>query len=130
MSLDPRTKNDIIEYIANTAPYYVPEWRFDINHPDAGAAVALVFASMFDGTIQRFNQIPEKYYIAFLNQLNITPLPPKPAVGYATLVTNEDEAGAYIPPGFQLYADSADQSKRIVYETAHDILSAPYDRLL
>jgi hypothetical protein len=123
--LDPRTKNDIVEYITAAAPLYVPEWRFDPDYPDAGAAVALIFASMFEETIERFNQAPQKNHIAFLNQLDISPLPPAAAEGYATLQTHADQEGVHIPAGFQLFADSADQGKRIVFETARDIFVTP-----
>ena len=52
-------------------PNYVPEWRFNRNDPDPGTALFIIFSEMFQETIDRFNKVPLKNYLAFLNMLEI-----------------------------------------------------------
>ena len=49
------TREEIIEYMKTCAKQYVPEWRYDTKNPDAGTALASLFADMMCDTVKRFN---------------------------------------------------------------------------
>ena len=59
-SVDTRTKEELIAQLKETAASYTPEWQFDLENPDIGAALAFVYAELFAGTLRRINKILKK----------------------------------------------------------------------
>lgn len=125
--IDPRKRDDIIVYLRQTAAAYTPEWRFDPEKPDVGAALALVFADMFAETIQRVNRVAEKNKTAFFNGLGARILPAAPAAGYVTFgLAGEPTRGVPVKAGTQLLADVDDpEADRGIFETVNDIYVTP-----
>lgn len=125
--IDKRTRKDIIEYMKKTSITYTPEWRFDEDNPDIGTALSFIFADMFSETIKRFNRVPEKNVIAFLNSTGAKLLPAMPANGYVTLgLVNETVNGVEVRRGTQLIADVENQEEQsIIFETLNDMYVTP-----
>ena len=122
--IDQRTKEDILKYIEGAAAAYTPEWRFDLENPDAGTALACVYADMFVRTLGQLNKFPEKNRIAFFDQLDARVLPPVPAGGYAVFGMVEDFVdGAAIESGMGVYADAPDGE--VAFETVDDLYATP-----
>ena len=69
---DHRDKKEIYNQIVSMAKEYVPEWNPTDNEDDVGVILAKIFSEMFEETIQRFNKMPYKNYIYFLNLLGAT----------------------------------------------------------
>lgn len=132
--LDPRKKPDIIREILEKAKAYTPEWRFDPEDLDAGGALADIFSGMFYETIDRFNRVPYRNYIEFLNMLNVSKNPATPARGYVQFdVNTPDDRGVHIKKGTEMYADDPEgQGRDIVFETerSFDATSAKIDQIL
>lgn len=121
------TKEDILRQIEKKARSYTPEWHFDMEYPDIGAALAYVFASMMEGTLRRFNRIPLKNRIAFLNELDAGLLPAIPSTGYVyfTLV-NEEVEGTELPAGSGVSAEAPEtETGRLNFETQEDLYVSP-----
>lgn len=122
--LDGRTVDDILELFGEKSKFYTPEWRFDKNNPDGGAALAILFAEMFCGTVDRLDRFPEKCSIEFLNLLGASSKPVSPAVGVAAATLAEGaRERVYIKKGTQLFTDAEDG--RIVFETAQGYFAVP-----
>lgn len=126
--LDSRTINDILAEIKKKSEFYTPEWRFDFENPDAGAALAQLFAEMFYDTIDRYNRFPDKCYLEFLNMLGVSARSVTPAVGMAdiTLVDNVEE-NVFVKKGTQLFKDMSDDDGefRVVFETDSGVFATP-----
>ncbi len=84
----------VLEKIASLAASYTPEWRFDAAHPDAGTALAILFADLFSGTLRRFERISEKHKRAFFEQTGLVMRPALTAGGYVTFGISSDEIGS------------------------------------
>lgn len=98
--LDSRTKQDLLAQIAARARRYTPEWHLDFEQPDAGAALAELFGGMLYETICRYNRIPYKQFLYFLNMLDTRRTPATPAVGYARFSCETPDArGAHVEKG-------------------------------
>lgn len=80
--IDPRTREDILNEISSLAMIRTPEWRLNRENPDAGTVLALIWADMLYGTIERVNRLTENYMIHLYNSLNLTPLPAVPSRGF------------------------------------------------
>lgn len=94
---------ELEEKIAALAAAYTPEWRFDREHPDAGTALALLFAELFSGTLERFDKISEKHRYAFFDMLGLTAQPAWAAGGYVTFELSSDEfGGVFLPRGISV----------------------------
>ena len=119
--LDRRTKQDIIDEIAKLARSYTPEWRFDPENPDVGSVLGIIYAEMFDGTVQRFNRALYKHHIAFLNNLDLSINPAVPAGGVVTFVKSENYGGGvYVPSKTRLIAESTDGDE-MIYESQQSV---------
>ena len=76
--LDDRNFDDLVEECLLRIPRYCPEWT-DHNVSDPGITLVELFAWLTDQMLMRFNQIPRKNYVAFLELLGICLQPPAPA---------------------------------------------------
>ncbi len=123
--IDKRTKEDLISHIKNQLSSYVPEWRFDRNNPDAGTALALIYADMMSETIYRFNQVLEKNKMMFFEKIGAKLLPAIPANGYITFsLVNEEVEAVAVKRGEKLLADTK-EGEEVVFETVHDVYVTP-----
>jgi predicted phage baseplate assembly protein len=76
--LDDRTFNDLVEECLLRIPRYCPEWT-NHNPGDPGITLIELFAWLTDQMLMRFNQVPRRNYVAFLELLGIRLQPPAPA---------------------------------------------------
>lgn len=119
--IDKRSKNDLIEYIKEVAPYYAPKWRFDSNDLDMGSVLALIFTEMFYETIERINKVPYKNFLTFLNSINSNLYPSVSAKGYITFqIVDGINEGIMVGNGERLSAISED-GKRVFFETIKNL---------
>ncbi len=123
--LDPRDNRALIQQVKDMLPFYTPEWRFSPEDPDAGTALMLIFARMFDGTIKRLNQVPRRNLVAFLNMMDIGLLPACPSFAFLTFnLSSIDGEAVLVPAGTQALASAAG-GEQIVFETAANLLVSP-----
>jgi predicted phage baseplate assembly protein len=76
--LDDRTFQDLVEECILRIPRYCPEWT-NYNPGDPGITMIELFAWLTDQMLLRFNQVPRRQYVAFLEMLGVRLLPPSPA---------------------------------------------------
>ncbi|WP_017326242.1 putative baseplate assembly protein [Synechococcus sp. PCC 7336] len=76
--LDDRTYQDLLDECLLRIPRYCPEWT-NFNPSDPGVTLIELFAWLTDQMLLRFNQVPRRNYVAFLELLGIRLQPPAPA---------------------------------------------------
>ncbi len=76
--LDDRTFKDLVEECILRIPRYCPEWT-NHNPSDPGITLIELFAWLTDQMLLRFNQVPRRNYVSFLELLGIRLNPPSPA---------------------------------------------------
>ena len=124
--LDQRTQSDVMEQLRLRAASYTPEWRFDGDPSDPGAALAAVFSEMYVHTLDRFNGLPHKFYTEFLNQLGVTEPDVISAGGYVRFaIHSAAENAVVVPEKTLLGAASANGGQSILYETETRIEATP-----
>lgn len=96
-NLDDRTFDDLVEECIMRIPRYCPEWT-DHNVSDPGITLIELFSWLTDQMLLRFNQVPRKNYIAFLELLGIRLQPPAPARTELTFYLSSDLPETYIIP--------------------------------
>lgn len=123
--LDPRGLEEIMAQVAAHARQYTPEWRYEGTADDPGAAIARLFGEMFYQTVDRFNAVPEKLYLEFLELVGVQEPDPVPASGLLQFTAHDTvEKAVPVPAGTQVFtADEAGES--IIYETERRIESTP-----
>ncbi|MDO4292943.1 MAG: hypothetical protein Q4C65_06890 [Eubacteriales bacterium] len=121
---DRRTERDILERIRALAQSYVPEWQFDEKNPDIGSVLALLYAEWTKENVERYNALPERYYVELVNMLGISLKPAFPARSVALLqVAANTVAGVALPKGTRLLGIGR-QEQNLIFETAHSIYLA------
>ncbi|MBE5846491.1 MAG: hypothetical protein E7300_02305 [Lachnospiraceae bacterium] len=115
--VDKRKAEDICNRIAKLSSYYTPEWHFSKDDPDIGSVIGILFAKQMEGNIDRYNQVLDKYHTEFVNLLDISLKPAKPARSVVLLGLIQNLIpGSPVPKGSKLLTD-ADAGDPIVFET-------------
>ena len=123
MELDHRSVQDIENRIRELARGYVPEWHFDPEHADIGAAIAKIFALSMKENIDLTNLSMDRFHVEFANMLDLSLKAAKPAGSMVQFMLVEDTIpGTQIRKGTRLVAatDKTD-SGQVIFETERDI---------
>jgi predicted phage baseplate assembly protein len=103
-------------------PRYCPEWT-DHNLSDPGITLIELFAWLTDQMLLRFNQVPRKNYVAFLELLGIRLQPPKPAQTDLTFYLASDLSATYtVPAGTEVATIRTEKQAAVVFSTDHDLV--------
>ena len=123
MDIDSRSVKDIENRIRELARGYVPEWHFDPEHADIGAAIARIFALSMKENIDLENQVMDRYHAEFMNMLDLSLKAAKPAGSMVQFSLVEDTIpGTQIRKGTRLVADTdKTESGQVIFETDRDI---------
>lgn len=125
--IDTRTEEELLEEIGQKAKSYTPEWRFDRKNPDAGTALALMFAKLHHRTIGQFNRLLYKNQIDFYNRIGTAMRPCVPAEGFAAFsLVNGAVAGIHLEKGVGLTSDTdGEAGEKVGAETMDDVYVTP-----
>ncbi|MEH1909030.1 MAG: putative baseplate assembly protein [Nostoc sp.] len=126
-NLDDRSFDDLVEECITRIPRYCPEWT-DHNLSDPGITLIELFAWLTDQMLLRFNQVPRKNYVAFLELLGIRLEPPAPARTELTFYLTSDLPEAYtIPVGIEVSTLRTEITEAITFSTDSPlIIGKPY----
>ena len=125
--VDPRNAADIAKQIQDLLKIYTPAWKeFD---PDTGrpegvsAALIHTFARFAEIIIQRLNQVPEKNFLAYLDLLGASLMPPQPArVALTFSLSAGSGADARVPAETQVAAPATEDEKEpVIFETQREL---------
>lgn len=118
--IDNRDDKNIYSELLEKAKEYVPEWNMAEENGDVGVILSKIFSVMFFETIQRYNKIPYKNFLSFINILGADTLPAIAAKGYVTVKMNPGEyEGVPIKRGTRLYTQKEGRD-RVIYEIKDD----------
>lgn len=118
--------HDLIDQMKQLTPYYTPEWRFNPDNPDPGTSLFLIFAQLFLENVKRFNQVPVKNFISYLNLFDISLEHARPAQTYLQLRLAEGALeSVQVPSGTQVSGSSPLSELPVVFETSEVIHVTP-----
>ena len=94
------------------------------GQPDAGQALIGVFARFAELVIERLNRAPDKNYLAFLNLIGASPIPPQAArVPLTFHLATSSPVDALVPAGTLAAAPPQDQEQEdVVFETERSLV--------
>ncbi len=123
MDLDRRGVQDIENRIRELARGYVPEWNYDPEHADIGAAIARIFALSMKENIDLENLMMDRFHVEFVNMLDLSLQAAKPAGSIVQFSLVEDTIpGTQIRKGTRLVAASEHtDSGQVIFETDRDV---------
>jgi predicted phage baseplate assembly protein len=89
----------------------------------AGHALVELFGRLAELIINRLNQVPDKHFLAFLNEAGVDLLAPRPAVAEITFLPAEDgPAVVRVPAGTQVATQQTETQPEVVFETGEDLV--------
>ncbi|MCR5411078.1 MAG: hypothetical protein K6E90_08885 [Lachnospiraceae bacterium] len=122
MKIDNRTAQDIEQNIEELAKSYIPEWHFDLQDPDIGSAIAKIFANSMKENVDLENRILDRYHAEFINMLDLSLKPAKPAGSMVKIDLIEDTiTGTHVRRGTRLVTGETTGGSQIVFETDREI---------
>ena len=121
-NLDDRTFDELVDECTLRIPRYCPEWT-DHNLSDPGITLIELFAWLTDQMLLRFNQVPRKNYVAFLELLGIRLQPPAPAQTDLTFYLSTDLPEAYcIPAGVEVATERTETTEALIFSTDYPLI--------
>ena len=115
--LDDRTFAELVNECLLRIPRYCPEWT-NYNPSDPGVTLIELFAWLTDQMLMRFNQVPRRNYVAFLELLGIRLQPPAPAQTEVTFYLSASLPEAYtIPAGSEIATLRTETEEAIIFST-------------
>lgn len=58
--MNEKNTRAFLDKVRERASSYTPEWRMDLENPDGGTALALLFAGMYEDTLKNMLSFREK----------------------------------------------------------------------
>ena len=117
--IDNRTAADIEARIEELSREYGTGWIPDPENPDVGTAISKLYARCMEENIGRVNEVLDRYHTEFVNMLDISLLPAKPATSVVVLELLSDTVpGSSIPKGTKFIAQGAGDA---IFETDHSL---------
>ncbi len=122
--LDDRTFKDLVDECILRIPRYCPEWT-NYNPSDPGITLVELFAWLTDQMLLRFNQVPRRNYVAFLELLGIRLQPSTPAQAsitfYLTRPQSQADRLAPIPKGTEVATERTETEEAILFMTEREL---------
>ncbi len=122
-NLDDRTFEDLVQECILRIPRYCPEWT-NHNPGDPGITLIELFSWLVDQMLLRFNQVPRRNYVAFLELLGIRLHPPSAAHGditfYLTKPTNQSPLR--IPAYTEVATIRTESEPAVVFTTDKELI--------
>lgn len=128
--IDPRTAPDIfaqvLDLLDQQKVVLIPEPDWEAFQPEQGTSGALIgiFARFAELITDRLNRVPDKNFLAFLDLLGASLLPPTSARAPLTFsLTDGATGGAVVPAGTEVGALATEGEKEpAVFETENEIV--------
>ncbi|MEO0841431.1 MAG: putative baseplate assembly protein [Cyanobacteria bacterium J06643_5] len=121
-NLDDRTFQDLVDECILRIPRYCPEWT-NYNPGDPGITLVELFAWLTDQMLLRFNQVPRRNYVTFLEMLGIRLQPAAPARTEVTFYLSSSLPDAYeITAGAEVATIRTETESAIVFSTDQSLI--------
>ncbi|MBN1812229.1 MAG: putative baseplate assembly protein [Anaerolineae bacterium] len=92
----------------------------------AGEALVQLFGRLTELVTTRLNQVPDKHFLAFLNEAGVDLLSPRPASATLSFTAADDGPGAIdVPAGTQVATVQTETQPEVIFETQRDIVVVP-----
>lgn len=118
--LDDRTFKELVDECVLRIPRYCPEWT-NHNPADPGITLIELFAWLTDQMLLRFNQVPRRNYVAFLELLGIRLQPPAPAHTEVTFYLSRSQSVQDrindVPAGTEVATERTETEEAIIFST-------------
>ena len=124
-NLDDRRFQDIVDEAKRLIPRYCPEWT-NHNVSDPGVALIELFAWMSEMVLFRLNQVPDRFYVKFLELVGVAPFPPSVARADLTFwLSTVLEHDVVVPAGTEVATAAGADRDTVVFTTTADLAIAP-----
>ncbi|MDR7664839.1 putative baseplate assembly protein [Methanosarcina sp. Z-7115] len=118
------TADTVLEKIQKKAPFYVPEWTPGAEG-DFGNALSRIFADMAENLLNNLNEAPRKHLLSFLDMLNFSLSPARPASTVLCFVpVSKAPENVTIPAKTRVTAKSPD-GETLFFETEKTFAITP-----
>lgn len=118
--LDDRKYKDLVDECILRIPRYCPEWT-NYNASDPGITLIELFAWLTDQMLLRFNQVPRRNYVTFLELLGIRLQAPTPAQTELTFYLSASLPET-IQKGVEVATVRTDSQEAIVFSTDSELV--------
>ncbi|MGA1871576.1 MAG: putative baseplate assembly protein [bacterium] len=121
--IDNRTATDISQQVRGLIPQYSGFYPREGEDRLTDALIG-IFSRFAEIILERLNKVPEKNFLAFLDLLGASPLPPQPSrVPLTFYLASGSPVEAYVPAGTQVAAPPGEgEDQPSIFETESELI--------
>lgn len=117
-----KTADDALDFVKGE----LEDLGLHVQQAAAGWALVGLFGRLVELVFTRLDQVPDKHFLAFLNEAGVDLLPPRPASAELTFTLQEDgPASIRVPTGTQVATVQTETQPEVIFETQRDIVVSP-----
>lgn len=121
-NLDDRSFEDLVQECVLRIPRYCPEWT-NYNPGDPGITLIELFSWLVKQMLFRFNQVPRRHYVAFLELLGLRLQPPTPAhVDLTFHLVKAQNSPMRIPANTEVATVRTETEPAVIFITDRDLI--------
>lgn len=113
-----------LQEIRKKAPFYLPEWKAESSE-DVGLALSMIFSNMAGTISSRLNEAPDKHFLSFLEMLNFSLIPARPARAPLSFVLSEGAPGNVLVEASTRVSAKDSAGETVIFETEKNMLATP-----
>lgn len=118
------TADKVLEKIQKKAPFYVPEWTPGAEG-DSGNTLSRIFADMAENLLSNLNEAPRKHLLSFLDMLNFSLSPARPASMVLCFVPGSKAPENVIIPAKTCVTAKSPDGETLFFETEKTFAITP-----
>jgi len=127
-NLDDRRFQQLVDEAKRLVQQRCPEWT-DHNVSDPGVTLIESFAYIADLLLYRFNRVPDRHYVKFLDLIGVQLFPPVPARAAVTFWLSAPQPSAVrVPHGAQVATVRTESEEAVVFTVDEDLDIGPCER--
>ncbi|WP_027944728.1 putative baseplate assembly protein [Amycolatopsis taiwanensis] len=126
-NLDDRRFQDLVDDAKRYIQQNCPEWT-DHNVSDPGVTLIEAFAYLMDQLLYRFNRVPERHYLRFLDLIGVRLVPPVAARSEVTFwLSAPRPEPVVIKAGTEVAGEVSEVDEQIVFTTDEELSISPVE---
>ena len=129
--LDDRSVTDIVKQCQDLAALYTPSWAGATRPGDPGHEMLRLFGRLMELLIGRFNQVPDKNFLSFLEMVGVERFAGAMARAPVTFVPSKKAAeGGEVPARTQVATTQTEKADAQIFETLESFHVTPAKLLM
>lgn len=119
--LDNRSLEGLRDRLKELSKSYTPEWNFDVENPDIGSVIGLLFTEQMEVNRRIYNDTLKRFRLELANMIGISLQPAHPSKTIAIMESSQVmNGGVIVKKGTKLLGED-EEGNELIFETVKNV---------